>query len=104
MGCARSEPKSEGRKRFTPAATAASMRMFWLGRPSVPTAETTASWPWKAAVTDCTEVVSARATLTEAGKVALDVGRLMTVTVNFPESMRAFKMGAPMAPEACGGG
>lgn len=68
----------------------------------MPTADTTASCPLKAAVTDSTEVVSAEATLTEAGKLALELGRLMTVTLNLPDSMSAFVIGSPRAPEAWG--
>lgn len=56
FGTLRSEPNSEGMKRCTPAAIAASMKSFWPTNPEFPTAETTASWPLSAAVRDSREV------------------------------------------------
>ena len=40
-------------------------------------------------------------TLTEGGKVALEPMRDRTLTLNFPESMMALRIGAPIVPEAC---
>lgn len=43
-------PNSEGMKRLTPAASAASASTFWPATAGVATAETTACWPCRAAV------------------------------------------------------
>ena len=97
-------PKSEGRKRFTFAARAASTRMFWAGRPAAPRVETTASWPWKAVVTEETDVRSASQTVTESGKVVVEEARLMAVILNLPELMSALSTGFPRDPEPFGTG
>jgi hypothetical protein len=41
--------------------------------------------------------------LTEAGKALLEEERVITVVVNFWESMSALRTGVPRAPAACGG-
>lgn len=48
LGFERSEPNSEGRKRETPAAMAASMRRVWVSRATAARVETTASMPVRA--------------------------------------------------------
>ena len=95
-----SQPKSDGRKRFTPAATAASTSTLWTSKPGAPSVEITASWPLKAAVTESTDEKSAVVTLTEAGNVAVEEARLTTVRLNFPEWMSALRTGIPRDPEA----
>jgi hypothetical protein len=66
----------------------------------VPTAETTASWSFRAAVSDSTDSKSTWATLTEGSKVFLEEARWRAVMLNFPESMRAWRIGFPMVPAA----
>lgn len=100
LGLPMSEPNSDGRKRFTPAATAASMTSGWPLKPSVPTRDTTASCPLNAVVRDSRESKLTLATFTEAGNVAFEVSRVRAVMLNFPESIRAFKTGCPRVPDA----
>lgn len=68
-GSERSEPNSEGMKRVTPAATAASIRTFWPRRPSVPTLETMASifCDWRAVLREGMESKSTGRTVTLEG-------------------------------------
>lgn len=103
-GLERSEPNSEGRKRFTPAATAASIRRLWPWRPGAPTQETTASmfWVWRALVRDVTEVKSTGRMVTEVGSsgVDLDAARVRTVMLNLLDLIRTSRTGRPRAPDA----
>lgn len=96
----RSAPKSEGRKRLTPAATAAFIRTLWPRIPGVPTVEITASWPLKAAATASTDERSAATTLTDAGSSDVEDGRLSTVMLNLPDLMRALATAVPRFPAA----
>jgi hypothetical protein len=74
----------------------------WPCRPDEPTVDTRASWPLRALVRDSMEVKSTSTTLTREGKVALEVERTRTVTLNLPELMIALSTGVPRSPEACG--
>lgn len=59
-------PYSDGMKRFTPAATAASMRSVWDSTAVPATVETRASIPFNAAVRDAMDVKSTSRTVTLA--------------------------------------
>lgn len=49
---------------------------------------------------DSSEAKSTELTLIEDGKMALEPTREITVTLNFPESTIALRIGAPIVPEA----
>lgn len=92
------QPKSSIIKRFTPAASAASIRVTWCTMPAGPTTQTVASCPLSALVSS-SSVYSILMTGMPDGKVAEDWIRLITVTSN-PALMRAAVMGVPKLPEA----
>lgn len=75
------EENSEGRNRSTPARIAASTYFFWSPRALAPTAEITASLPWKAASRFAGEKLVLR-TITSGGKVSSLSLRAMTVIAN----------------------
>ena len=77
------EPYSEGMKRFTPAAMAASMRMVWFSMAAAATVDTSPSMPVSAAVKDSTDVKSTSTTLTLASYVPGFLDRVRTVTWKF---------------------
>ena len=92
-------PNSLGTNLFTPAATAASTKAGWRAKPSLPTIEITASWPWKAFKSDAGEK-SDLITLVSGGKVAVDSARDRTDTLKMPEPRNAESTGTPMLPLA----
>jgi len=68
-----SSPNSEGMKKRTPAATAASITACWSGAERVGRAETTASMPVRAAVREGREVKSTFLMRISGGKVLVVV-------------------------------
>ena len=76
-------PYSEGMKRFTPAAIAASMRTVWFSTAVPATVETSPSIPLSAEVKDSTDVKSTSITLTPASYVAGFFARVRIVTWKF---------------------
>lgn len=76
-------PNSEGMKRFTPAATAASMRTVWFSKTVPATVDTTPSIPLRAAVKDSWDVKSTSMTLTLASYAPALRDRVRTVTWKF---------------------
>lgn len=94
----RLDPNSEGRKRETPAATAASTRRFCPCRAAFPIVDTRASWPLRASVREATELKSALTTLTPEGKVEVEESRTTAVTMNLPELISALRIGFPTRP------
>lgn len=80
LGFVEQEPYSEGMKRFTPAAMAASMRTAWLAIAAEPTVETRASMSLSAAVNDSTDAKSTSTTLTLVSYTPGFLERVRTVT------------------------
>lgn len=80
--------KSLGVKRLTPAAAAAEAVTVQAGTSGWARTSITACWPRKAWSSDCS-VKSLRWILTPDGKVEVEVGRLITVTLNSPVWRRA---------------
>ncbi len=87
-------------KRLTPAATAASMAMFWLPMASVPTTETTASFPSNAALSASNEPKSTLLTSTPSGNLGVefvDPSRVTPVTEK-PAETSSRMMDGPKFP------
>jgi hypothetical protein len=76
-------PYSEGIKRFTPTAMAASMRTVWLSMAVPATVDTSPSIPLSAAAKDSTDVKSTSTTLTLASYASGFLDRVRTVTWKF---------------------
>lgn len=93
-----STPNSDGRNRWTLAATAASTIVFWSSSAAGEIAETKASWPCRTCWTASLEVMSTLFTSTPSTKVAWDSSRVIAVTSKL-EFKRALMMEGPMFPE-----
>ena len=92
------QPKSLMMKRFTPAASAASIKVTWCTMPAPPVTQTAASCPTNA-LDSSSSVYSILMTGIPDGKIDADWIRLITVTSN-PAHLRAALMGVPKLPEA----
>lgn len=90
---------SEGMKRLTPAWMAASTSAFCSLKPVAPTAEITASCPWKTSLRELSEKSVFR-TVTPGGKITSLVLREITVMVNLFEATRLSRIILPMFPLA----
>lgn len=98
-----SEPNSEAINRFTPALIAASTRRLLPPKANDEIADTTASWPLKAAVRESMDSKSAVVARVPGGRILPDfeASRVRTVTLNCPLSWRALRMEGPRFPVAC---